>query len=271
MFKLDKQHAFIRSAGLPPLPVLLVTILLMVGLSLAQTTQSNGRGVVRLRVRVKEGEATKGLARKRFFLIRGSLEQNRRWIQLTEQQTITSRDCYFRTAGASEQFIKWLDANDCESVYCREIKVEDVDAVPEFQKAVEAGMAEFQNRDVARKWLSVNLPSQLRDGFYQSNQQRLQQFLRDAETTSGFPVLSVMTDRNGTAYFTDLEPGTYVLSNLLPTQISTSVVKWNCELQVKPGDISAEKPFLISNRKDRNVKCVAVERPLPVCATTAAR
>ena len=69
-------------------------------------------------------------------------------------------------------------------------------------------------------------------------------------------VQSVMTDRNGTAYFTDLGPGTYVLSNLIPTELGQTLVTWNCEVQVKAGDLATEKPYLVSNRKDKNVKCV---------------
>ena len=79
-----------------------------------------------------------------------------------------------------------------------------------------------------------------------------------------------MTDRNGTAYFTDLEPGTYTLSNLLPTQVEASTVLWNCDVPVKPGDLATEKPFLISNQKDKQVKCVAVEKPPPPCYGKAA-
>jgi len=77
----------------------------------------------------------------------------------------------------------------------------------------------------------------------------------------------VMTDRNGTAYFTDLGPGTYVLSNLIPTELGQTFVTWNCEVQVKPGDLATEKPYLVSNRKDKNVKCVGIEKPKPACAT----
>jgi hypothetical protein len=246
-------------------------VILGAALCVSQITNS-GRGVVRLRVRVKSGESTKGLARKRFFLIKGTLEQNRSWIQLSEQETPRSRDCYYRAAGASEQFIKWLQENDCESVYCKEVSpefVEGPNAVPEFHKAVVTGTTEFKSAELARKWLSVNLPAELRDGFYRSNRDQLLKVLRAAESVSGATVQSVMTDRNGTAYFTDIEPGNYLLSNLLPSETATSFLSWHCEMQIKPGDISTERPFLISNRKDRNVKCVAVERPLPACPTAA--
>lgn len=251
----------------------LLVLLVAATLSNSQTNTS-GRGVVRLRVRVKEGETTKGLQRKRFFLVKGTLEQNKAWIQTTEQQTTLSRDCYYRAAGASEKLINWLKENDCETVYCREIRLDELEgpnAIPEFHRAVELGMAEQQSREIATKWLNVNLSANLRDGFYRNNQQQLQQLLRAAESVSGASVQSVMTDRNGTAYFTDLEPGTYVITNLIPTETSTSFLNWSCEVQVKAGDIATEKPFLISNRKDRNVKCVGVERPLPACPATAKR
>ncbi|MGH9882236.1 MAG: hypothetical protein ACRD6N_12440 [Pyrinomonadaceae bacterium] len=224
-----------------------------------------------MRVKVREGEATKSLARKRFFLAKGTVQQNQPWIQAMEQQPLISRDCYYREIGASEPLIKWLRDNDCESVYCREIKVGDLDgpnAVPEFQRAVAAGEPDFKSRETARKWLTVSLPENIRDGFYRANQQRLAATLTEAEKISGFRILSVMTDRNGTAYFTDLEPGTYVLSNILPTQIGNVAVSWSCEMQVKIGDLATEKPFLISNRKDRNVKCVGVEKPLPACGAS---
>ena len=31
--------------------------------------------------------------------------------------------------------------------------------------------------------------------------------------------------------------------------------------------LATEKPYLVSNRKDRNVKCIGTEKPMPVCAT----
>jgi len=237
---------------------------------LAQTPSAsqNARAVLRLRVRVKVGDSTKGLSRKRFFLTKGSLEQNRSVVEGIERRPVVSRDCYYRSAGASEALLKWLNDNDCESVYCREIQPDDIEgarAVPEFLTAVVASEKELGSRELARKWLTVNLPEKLRDGFYKNHQRDLQSTIKQAEEISGTKVLSVMTDRNGTAYFTELEPGTYTLSNILPTEVEGASLIWNCELLVKQDDRAFEKPFLISNRKDKNVKCVAIEKPLPVC------
>jgi len=251
-----------------PLFVLLFCSSLVVFGTAQNPANTEGRGVLRLRVRVKDGEATRGLARKRFFLVRGTLEQNRSWIQESQTQAPVSRDCYYRTAGASQQLISWLKENDCESVYCREIRQDEWEgqnAVPEFRQAVQAGESEFKNPDVARKWFTVNLAPEIRDGFYRINRERLKRLLAAAESTSGAAVQSVMTDRNGTAYFTDLEPGVFVLTNLLPTEMTSTFVSWNCEVQIKAGDLGTERPFLVMNRQERNVKCVGVEKPLPVC------
>lgn len=229
-------------------------------------------GVIRLRVRVKSGESTKGLSRKRFFLIKGTLEQNKPLIEAIGQLPVMSRDCYYRRIGASEALINWLQESDCESVYCREIEPEDVDgaaAVPEFKLALAAGEKDFVTRELARKWLTVNLPENIRDGFYKQRQTELRDLIKRAEGLSQAPVLSVMTDTKGTAYFTELPPGTYVVSNLLPGETGNTSIAWNCEVQVKPGDLATEKPYLISNVREKNVKCVGVEKPLPVCEPAA--
>ena len=262
-FRLFTQRQLIFS-------LLLVHLLVFTGVGLSQssTTPTGVTGVLRLRVKVKSGDATKSLSRKRFFLIKGSLEHNKTIVDAVEQRHIVTRDCYYTGIGASPALINWLEENDCESIYCREIEQEDVagaKAVPEFASALAAGEKEFGNSELARKWLTTNLPEKLRDGFYKNRQSDLLALIKQAEAVSGARVLSVMTDRNGTAYFTDLEPGTYVLSSLLPTEIGASTVSWTCEVQIKQGDLATQRPYLVSNTKDKNVKCVGVERPLPVC------
>ncbi len=249
---------------------LILFLLLLAVCCLGQTSsarQPQG-GVLRLRARVKVGEETKGLSRKRFFLIKGSLEQNKALVEAINNQKLTTRDCYYAHAGASPKLISWLNENDCESIYCREIQMEDIEgpkAVPEFMNALAAGEKSLGSRELARKWLTVNVPDKLRDGFYRQRQQDISAFIKQAELSSGAPVLSVMTDTKGTAYFTDLGAGNYTLTNLAGTEIGPAISIWNCDVQMKPEDLANEKAYLISNRKDKNVKCVAIEKPLPAC------
>jgi hypothetical protein len=244
-----------------------LALVLTATMVLAQEPVAKQTGVLRLRVRVKTDDSSplRGLARKRFFLLPGTLEQNRALIAAIEQQALTTRDCYYKQHGASAALIAWLKEGDCESVYCRAVEKDFISgpkAVPEFASAFAASQKEYGNDETALRWLTTNMPADMRDGFYRDRQRILEALLKQ-----GNAVQSVMTDRNGTAYFTDLGPGTYVLSNVIPAELGQTLVTWNCEVQVKAGDLATEKPYLVSNRKEKNVKCVGIEKPMPVCAT----
>jgi hypothetical protein len=229
-----------------------------------QTSQPS-RGVIRLKVKFKSGEIIKELPRKRFFLIKGSLDENKALIEKLKQGGVLSRECYYRRKGASEALIKWLNENDCDSIYCREIEEKYLggsEAVPEFQAAYNQGLREFGTAELARRWLTVSVPADLRDGFYHEKQRAITSLISQPAQT-----ISVMTDRKGTAYLTDIEPGTYTISNLVGSETGKTSIIWACEKEVKAVDlaIAMRRPMTLSNEKDPKVKCEIIERPLPVC------
>lgn len=232
--------------------------------SLAQT-QSVTRGVIRLKVKYKTGDITRELPRKRFFLIKGSLDENKALIEKLKQSAVLSRECYYRSKGASEALIKWLSENDCDSIYCREIEekyLSGSDAVPEFQSAYNLGLREFKTAELARRWLTVQVPADLRAGFYAEKRRAITSLIPQTG-----PPVSVMTDRKGTAYLTDIEPGTYTISNLVGSEVGKTSIIWACEREVKAVDlaIAMRRPLTLSNERDAKVKCEIIERPLPVC------
>ena len=236
----------------------------------AHTQGPPAHGVIRLKAKYKSGDASKELARKRFFLIKGSLEDNRQLIDRIKSIALMSRGCYYRSKGASEALIKWLRDYDCESVYCRQIEdkfLNGKEAVPEFKAAYDAGLRELKTPELARRWLMNYLPFDLKLGFYTEKQKATQALISEAEATTKTNVLSVMTDRKGTAYLTNIEPGIYTISNLVASETEDTSILWICERDVKPVDlgIAMKRPFTLSNEKDPKVKCEVIERPLPVC------
>jgi hypothetical protein len=235
----------------------------------AQTPPAS-RGVIRLKVRYKSGDVTRELPRKRFFLIKGSLEENRSLIERIKQVDLPSRECFYRSKGAGEALLNWLKENDCESVYCREIDEKYLNgsaSVPEFKAAYDQARRELQQPDLARRWLTNYLASDLRDGYYRTRQDAIAGLTKTAEASTGKSVVSAMTDRKGTAYLTDIEPAIYTISNLVASETETNSILWICEREVKATDLSIamRRPFILSNENDPKVKCEVIERPLPVC------
>ena len=115
----------------------------------------------------------------------------------------------------------------------------------------------------------MNLAADIRDGYYNLKQQTINSLIKQAETASGRSVLSIMTDRKGTAYLTDIEPGIYTISNLVGSETEKTSILWACEKEVKAVDLAVamKRPVTLSNVKDPKMKCEIIERPLPVCAS----
>ncbi len=265
----------LRKSITPVIVPLLLLCLADLSTPRAQSTAASSKptpfGVVRLRARPKVGGAEKKLARKRFFLIKGSLEDNKGLIEAMNNRPWLSRDCYYRSKGASCALINWLKVNDCESVYCRAIDpkadLQGQNAVPEFQAAYNQGKVEFREANFGRlnlplEWITDNLPEWARTGFYKQKQEAVASLIRQAEERSKSKVLSVMTDRNGTAYFTEIEPGTYIISNIIPSETEKGSILLNCEVKVQPVDLGREKPFTMNQA---NKRCAIVEKPPDTC------
>jgi hypothetical protein len=252
------------------IPFRLIALVLAVAAAsgFAQTPlpELNERVIIRLEVRPFAASPRLGLARKRFYLIKGTRREHQQLIEDFEKRPVLTRDCYYRSLNASEALISWLKENDCESVYCREIEykyLEGADAVTEFRLAYTKGVSEYGSEKLARLWLPVNLPDNIRSGFYKQRQDVLKTLLKNAEAASGAQVLSVITDRSGNAYFTDVEPGNYILSNVIPIEGSTSTQLWNCDVKVNSDDVGAIRVVKLDTKKP----CL-VESKMPACPVT---
>lgn len=216
------------------------------------------------------------LQRKRFYLIRGSRDQNKDLVNKINTQAPVSRDCYYHSKHASPSLLTWLRTNDCETIYCRKLLQADVDAVDEFQTAKKVALNEkalANNSDLALEWLPVYLDESIRSGFFKQQQDEFKAIFLGS---SSKVVSSVMTDQTGIAYFTKVLPGTYLISNILPTELKdrgTGEV-FNCEVTIKEGELAKEYGVLLSEPKDaKEGKCRQVSIKFPTCGleTAAAR
>ncbi len=214
------------------------------------------------------------LDRKRFYLMRGGLEENEKLVERLKTTEIISRDCFYANLKASPQFRCWLKTEEfnCESPYCREITTEDVNGVPEFLLAFRKSLRQYGGKsEIARLWLTTNLPFDLREGFYRQQKSMTISLLRDAGA-----IQTIMTDSIlGSAYFVDIslnledadgkkrKTETFLISNLLPLEIGEKSYVWACEIE-----IGADKQATLNlQAAEKTKKCVVVTKDLPKCRT----
>ncbi len=213
------------------------------------------------------------LERKRFYLLRGGLEDHKELIERLNANETISRDCYYKNLNVSPQYMCWLKTEEynCESPYCREITMEDIETVPEFMTAYQRGMRQFGGRtELARGWLTTNLPFELREGFYRQQKSALDSLLEYAK-----PVQTIMTDpKQGIAYFIDIPLNLggdgdekkaeekFLITNLLPIEIGDMSFVWACETEV--GGDKQETFNLLAGERSKT-KCVVIKKDLPVC------
>jgi hypothetical protein len=258
-------------------------------------------GSVKFTAQVEINGKTEKLDRKRFYLIRGSRQQNSALLKTLSETIVTSRDCYYadlRRSGRkiSEDFFCWLKTNDCESPYCREIKTkEEALSVPEFALAYNKGLREYGRSTLALKWLTTNLPDDIRNGYYEQQKPALKKLVdlarfygqeatkvKKGSAASGEGFQSIMTDRLGGAFFLDVEvvppenkkTETYLITNLFPLVFGDTSYVWTCEVEIDPSKPQAQ---VVLKSEIGKKKCEVVTKKLsdicsmPACVKSAAK
>jgi hypothetical protein len=185
---------------------------------------------------LEQNDKVTQLARKRFYL--SSCPFNLDKIQT--RGSAPTRAAYYTGVKASPQLIKWLADNNCDTIYCRELKSEEVTCkttdqmcVPEFVRAYNEALKKLKGDAVlARKWVTNYEPlssPELGVGYYNEKMRWLESAVKAAEASAGLAagtIRTTMTDRRGVAYFYDLCPGTYYISNLAPIEVEGESLLW---------------------------------------------
>lgn len=207
------------------------------------------------------------LTRKRFYLFRGGLQENKVLLDRIRAAEIVSRNCYYNRLQASPQFICWLQTENCESPFCRKIEMPDIELVPEFKAAYEKGLVKFGRKpDIARDWLTTNLPPIFTGGYYLEKETLVQKLLADIK-----PVQSSMTGSLAVeAIYVDIPVNvpagkkgeTFMLSNILPIEIGGKSYVWSCQVDIPPDKRATLRlPDAGKTKKD----CQVVVKDLTVC------
>ncbi len=250
------------------IPALLLSLLACHAAS-AQTAPV--MGTLEVSGRVKIGAKTEQLKRKRFYLIRGGLTENKALIDRLKAADVTSRECFYCKLKASPEYSAWLKAGDCESPYCREITSDDIAKVPEFQLAFQKGMKQYRGKEaIARQWLTTNLLPDLRDGFYRQRRSMTESLLAGIK-----PLQSSMTDSVSVkAIFFDIPvkpetagkpTETFLITNIVPIEIGSKSYVWACEKEIGSKKVTLQLPVPENNKPAKN--CEVIVRDLPDCSS----
>ena len=232
--------------------------------SFAQTT-----GVLEINGRIKVEGKQERLKRKRFYLFRGGLAENKALVDRLRSAEFVSRDCFYCGLKASAEFRAWLKVEDCESPFCREITADDAAKVPEFKAALAKGAQQFARRPaLATEWLTTNLAPGLRDGFYLQRRSAIDRVLAGIK-----PLQSGMTDSVSVkAIFIDIpitppagrSTETFLISNIAPFEIGAKSYVWACEVEIGT-DKKAVRSLPVPEPGKRADKCEVFVRDLPAC------
>lgn len=222
---------------------------------LASPTPAPRPAVVKLRVELETNGVKQPVGLKRFFLLRDDFEKPAATVSPTpaaaNQSLVPTRTAYYRSVGASPELLAWFDANKCDYVYCREMRPDDL-RVPEFRKAYEQGQLKWRSPAIAMKWLTMNLPDSIRTGYFKRRTPVIDDLALRARA-----VATIVTSEKGIALLTNVAPGEYYLSNILPIEINGVCVLWNHKVSVPPGKTGKDTTFILANDNSKSFSCVA--------------
>lgn len=234
-------------------------------------SQTPATGTLEVTGRIRVGKDVEKITRKRFYLIRGGLADNKALIDRLKAANVTSRDCFYCNIKASREYLEWLRSGNCESPFCREITADDIAKVPEFQAAYQKGVKQYCGKtDVAARWVTTNMAPEFRDGFYNDRKALSAGLLGDTK-----PLQSSMTDSvTVKAIFIDIalqpKPGktteTFLVSNLIPIEIGSKSYVWACEVEIGANKTAKLTPADAPETSKLVKKCEVIVRELPACA-----
>jgi hypothetical protein len=233
-------------------------------------SQSPSYGFASVNGRLRVNNKVTLLKQKRFYLIRGSKDDNKPLIDRLETADLKSRDCYYCALKVSSGFMDWLHDGDgtCESPYCRPIIPEDINKVPEFKAAADRGAKQFNKKPViGQRWLVTSLDRSLSSGFFDTRAAYLRSVLAGT-----VPVAEAMTDNGSSvqALFANVPLGSaegtskFLVSNLVPIELGQRSYIWVCEINL--GTEKLVKQTLEAPDASKTSKnCQIIVRDIPKC------